>query len=72
MWILVGLVLFYLLGVVLAYGLTFADFQGRYPELAESTYEADKVFARIIAVFSWLGVIIALSHGAAKRGFKLW
>jgi hypothetical protein len=64
------IIILYIIGAILSYGLAFAHMQGIYPEVAEKMYKEDRNFAVSMAVFSWIGVLVALGKGAGKYGLK--
>lgn len=65
------ILLLYLVGAVLSYGLTFAYFEREYPELTDEDYSKTRGLAFFFGLASWLGVAVALYKGDwGKHGLK--
>ncbi len=56
---------------VLAYGITFAYFQGEFPELAEKQRLIDRIFSVVVAVFGPIGLLTTyIWSDFAKHGWR--
>jgi hypothetical protein len=57
---------------ILAYGVTFAHMQGKYPTLAEEDYWTDMRFSVLIGLCGPVSLLVVLCFsGFAQHGFKL-
>lgn len=54
---------------VLAYGLTFGDYQREWPELSVKNYQSDRQFAFFIAITGPIGLVVSLINNRG-HGFK--
>lgn len=52
---------------VLAYGLTFAHFQGKYPTIAIETLPDDRRVATFMAIAGPIGLFVALIQGEPRK-----
>lgn len=60
----------WVLSGTLAYGFTFAYFQGRYPMLAKKEEATDRATALSMAVWGPFGLVVAVERGGWRYGLK--
>lgn len=68
--VVVGGLLVWLICGILAYGLTFAYFQRRWPTLAEEGYWSDFSLALLMGAIGPFGIGMNLLMGRVRYGFK--
>ena len=61
---------FHIMCSVLAFGLTFAYFQRRWPTIAEEQYTKDRAFAFFLSLYGPIALIVVLYRGRLKYGIK--
>lgn len=64
-------IIFWAFCSVMAYGITFAYFQGEWPTRAEKDHRLDRCISIVVGAFGPIGLVVAFinSHGA-KYGVK--
>lgn len=53
----------YIVSGILAYGLTYAEFARKYPNVHELEYDEDKKLARVMALLGFIGLGVFMSCG---------
>lgn len=70
------MLLIYLIGVVLAYGATFAELQIGYPYGAKERYWRDFCMSLVMSLFSWIALICLANDHVMNldrwKGFKFY
>ena len=70
LYLLLALLACWLICGIVAYGLTFACFQRKYPTLAEKDYWSDFRTALFTGMAGPIGLGVALAMGGIQHGFK--
>lgn len=68
--IVAGALLVWLICGIVAYGLTFAFFQKKWPTLAEETYWSDFRLALLVGIIGPFGIAMNVVMGNVRHGFK--
>ena len=68
--IIAGVVLFYVASGIVGYGLTFAVFQGEFPNIADEMRDDDRQKAMLVGICGPFGLLGVVSGIWQQRGFR--
>jgi hypothetical protein len=61
------ILLFYLLGVFVGYGLTYGALQSMIPEVADATRKSDRRWSIVVSILSWSTVITVIIYAIIEQ-----